>query len=162
MFDIFSTILDLHLIGGENHFEIPFPARGILTRIILVETGSTPSGLAPVLDLYESNRSVNYSSSSGGNPTEQNEELSKTYDPHCYKVCPQLTGVSKNGKGLLELFAESGGYSFYCRDTTQPAIGRGGVGGQNAKKLYGKITLNEAQPNQATSWNLCMQALLKG
>lgn len=162
MFDVFSTILDIHVVGGENHFEIPFPARGVITRIILVETGSAPSGIVPVLDIYESNRSVDYSSSSGGAPTEHNEELHKTFDPHCYKVCPQLTGVSQGGKGLLEVFAESGGYSFYCQDAIKPAIGQGGIGGQNAKKLYGKITLGTAGPAQATSWNLCLQALLKG
>lgn len=160
MFDVYSHTMNVRCNGGENHFEIPFPQRGIISRIVLVEVGSSPLGVAPILDLYESSRSVDYSSSSGGHPIEDNEEHQITYDPHNYKICPQLTGVVQSGKGLLEVFAESGGYSFYCRDYNKPAIGTGGPGGQNKKKLYGKITLPNAAG--ASSWNLTLQALTKG
>lgn len=160
MFDIQTTTINVQCVAGENVFPIPFPQRGIISRIVLVEVGSTPAGVAPIFDLYESERAASYSSSSGGNPTEDNEEHQITFDPYSYKVCPQMTGVVRAGKGLMEVFAENGGYSYYCRDYNQPAIGTGGPGGQNKKKLYGKITLpGVASPS---SWNLTLQAVVKG
>lgn len=160
MFDIYSHTIQVTCNAGENPFTFPFPQRGVISRIILVEVGQTPVGIAPVLDLFESERAIDYSSSSGGNPTEVNEEHQVTFDPHSYKICPTMTGVTQSGKGLLEVFAENGGYSYYCRDYNKPAIGTGGPGGQNKKKLHGKITL--AGATRQSVWNLTIQAITKG
>jgi len=107
----------LHVTGGDvGCFEIPFPSRVYLTKIVVVQTAGVPVNFD--VDIFNRGDVC-----MGSSLSEEGEPLPESL----FKVTPTLNGVA----GILEEF-NGNGYSFHNQDTV--------VNGKTKGALYLRIS----------------------
>lgn len=109
--------------GQDNHFELRFPGRGTLIKLIAVQASGAAAGFT--VDIYNSQRPM---VAAGAEEGSGSSETAADFDASNYKILPTQDDSETPGK--IELL---GNYHEY------PYVNRDGGPTDNFRKVYARV-----------------------
>lgn len=123
--------------GHTRTFEVDFPSRAIISKIVAKQMTGTPGAF----DLTLFNHPITMEPAGQSESDSEGSETGKIPE-ECYQVTPKLTS---DGTGLLVYFSDEAtgghGFAFFNQERPQPPNQKG-----NRRKLYVRITATGSGP----------------